>query len=135
MKRLLLPVLLFAWPALASPVLIANARNADAVDRELARKLLLGETLFWPSGAAVEVFEVKADEPAVEAGYLQLTHKTVAQVHAAWNRLVFAGKADPPIRVATSVEAKQAVSRRADAIAVVDASAVDATVRVLVRLP
>jgi hypothetical protein len=135
MNRLLAAILLLAAPAQASPVLIGNPQNAGAVDREAARKLLLGETLFWPSGAAVEVFEVRSDEPAVEAGYLELTHKTLAQVRAQWNRLVFAGKADPPVRVGTSTEAKQAVARRADAIAIVDASVVDATVRVLLKLP
>lgn len=135
MKRLLATALLFAWPVQAGPVLIGNVQNTRQVDREDARKLLLGETLFWPSGAAVEVFEVKGDEPAVEDGYVALTHKTLAQVHAAWNRLVFAGKAEPPVRVGTSAEAKQAVARRADAIALVDASVVDATVRVLLRLP
>jgi hypothetical protein len=135
MNRLLVAAMLVALPVSASPVVIGNPQNATGVDRELARKLLLGETLFWASGAAVEVFEVRADDPAVEQGYLQLTHKTIAQVHAAWNRLVFAGKAEPPIRVGSSAEAKYAVSTRPDSIAIVDSSAVDATVRVLLRLP
>jgi hypothetical protein len=135
MIRLLLAAMLVAAPVAAGPVVIGNPHNATDVDRELARKLLLGETLFWASGAAVEVFEVSADDPAVEQGYLELTHKTVAQVHAAWNRLVFAGKAEPPIRVGNSAEAKQAVSKRPEAIAIVDSSAVDASVRVLLRLP
>ncbi len=135
MKSLLVAALLFASPVHAGPVLIGNLQNASEVDRESARKLLLGETLFWTSGAAVEVFEVRGDERAVEDGYLELTHKTLAQVHATWNRLVFAGKAEPPVRVGNSAEAKQAVAKRADAIALVDDAVVDGSVRVLLRLP
>jgi hypothetical protein len=136
MKRLILAALLCTAPAHAGAVLIGNAQTASSpVDRESARKLLLGEMLFWPSGAAVEVLEVKAEEPAVEAGYLDVTHKTLAQVRAAWNRLVFAGKAEPPIRVGTSAEARAAVAKRPGSIALVDASAVDGSVRVLLRLP
>jgi hypothetical protein len=135
MIRLLLAAMLVAAPVAAGPVVIGNPQNATEIDRELARKLLLGETLFWASGAAVEVVEVRADDPVVEQGYLELTHKTIAQVRAAWNRLVFAGRADPPVRVSSSAEAKLAIAKRLDAIAIVDSSAVDATVRVLLRLP
>jgi hypothetical protein len=136
MRRLIVAVLLLAGPARAGAVLIGNAQTpAGTLDRESARKLLLGETLFWPSGAAVEVLEVRADEAAVEAGYLELTHKTLTQVRAAWNRLVFAGKAEPPVRVGTSGEAKAVVAKRPGSVALVDSAAVDGSVRVLLRLP
>jgi hypothetical protein len=136
MRSLFIAALLLTGPAHAGAVLIGNPQTAvGGVDREAARRLLLGETLFWPSGSAVEVLEVRADEPNVEGGYLELTHKTLAQVRAAWNRLVFAGKAEPPVRVGTSAEAKAAVAKRPGAIALVDSSAVDGSVRILFRLP
>jgi hypothetical protein len=119
----------------AAPVVVVHPGNPTrAITREEARKLLLGEQLAWASGEPAEVIEVKGDDPAVADGYLALTRKTLGQVRAAWNRLVFSGQADPPVRAASQTEAVSTVARRQWAIAIVDSSAVDASVKVLLRL-
>ena len=133
--RGLLLALLASFGALAEPVVIVNAKNpTPSISRETARRLLLGEDLEWPSGQAAEVIELRNDDPAVSAGYLELAHKTVAQVRALWNRLVFSGQANPPARFTTAADAIGAVGRRPWALAIVDRSAVDSSVKVALSL-
>jgi hypothetical protein len=128
-------VMVVAAGAAASPVVVVNPNNpVRAITREEARKLLVGEQLAWAAGDATEVIEVKGDDAAVADGYLSLTRKTLGQVRAAWNRLVFSGQADPPIRFETAAEVKAAVAHRRAAIAVIDESVVDGTVRVVLRV-
>jgi hypothetical protein len=119
----------------AAPVVVVHPANPTRViSREEARKLFLGEQLAWASGEPAEVVEVKGDDPVVADGYLALTRKTLGQVRAAWNRLVFSGQADPPVRAASQTEAISTVARRQWAIAIVDSGAVDGSVKVLLRL-
>jgi hypothetical protein len=135
--RFLLPlVLLYAAAAAgAAPVVVVHPTNpARTISREEARKLLLGEQLSWTNGDPAEVIEVKGDDPAVAVGYLALTRKTLGQVRAAWNRLVFSGQADPPTRLSTPAEVKAAVARRPGSIALIDDSEVDGSVRIVLRV-
>jgi hypothetical protein len=119
----------------AAPVLVVHPTNPTrAITREEARKLLLGEQLAWASGEPAEVIQVRGDDPAVADGYLALTRKTLGQVRAAWNRLVFSGQAEPPFRAASQAEAVSTVARRQWSIAIVDSSVVDGSVKVLLRL-
>ena len=77
--------------------------------------------------------EVRGDDPAAAAGYLAIARKTPSQVRAEWNRIVFSGRANPPLRFNSQAEARDAVARLTGAFAVIDSSQVDSTVRVLFR--
>ena len=63
--------------------------------------------------------------------YKKATGREPAQVKAAWSRLVFSGKAQPPKEVVDSGAVKKAVAGDSKAVGYIEKSAVDGTVKVL----
>ena len=126
---------LAAAAARAEPVVIVHPKNpAQKLTREEARKIILGEQLSWSNADVVDMIELRGDDPAIAAGLLALTHKTVSQIRAQWNRLVFSGQANPPQRAATEAEVRSAVARSRGAVAVIDSASADSSVKIVLRL-
>ena len=69
----------------------------------------------------------------VSAAYLAIAHKTPSQIRAEWNRLVFSGRANPPLRFGTADEVRAAVARMPGAFAVIDSTSADTTVKIVYR--
>jgi hypothetical protein len=103
--------------------------------RDEARRLLLGEDLSWSNGDATQLVEIRGDDPAVAAGYQAIARKTPSQIRAEWNRLVFAGRVNPPLRFGTAAEARAAVGRLPGAVAVIDSAPADTSVKIVFRAP
>jgi hypothetical protein len=123
-----------ATGASAEPVVIVHPScPVSRLSVDDARRLLLGEDLSWRNGDAAQLVELRADDAAVAAGYLAIAHKTASQIRAEWNRLVFAGRANPPLRVGSPEEVRAAVARVPGAFAVIDSSVADASVKVVFR--
>jgi hypothetical protein len=120
--------------ASAEPVLIVNPScPASRLSADDARKLLLGQDLSWSNGDATQLVELRTDDANLAPGYLAIGHKTPSQVRAEWNRLIFAGRTNPPLRFGTVEEVRAAVARMPGAFAVIDSAAADATVKVVFR--
>jgi len=127
-------LLSIATRASAEPVLIVHPSCPVArLSADDARKLLLGEDLSWRNGDATQLVELRTDDTAVTAGYLAIAHKTASQIRAEWNRLVFAGRANPPLRFGTIEEVRAAVARMPGTFAVVDSTSTDTTVKIVFR--
>jgi hypothetical protein len=127
-------ILFAAAAARAEPVLIVHPTcPAKSLDADDARKLLLGEELSWSNGDATQLVETRSEDPATTAGYLAIARKTPSQIRAEWNRLVFSGRANPPLRFGSAAEARDAVARFPGAFAVIDSSLADSTVRIVFR--
>lgn len=94
--------------------LMAVIQGLSALSRPCAR---------LPSGAA-----------AREAFYSKVAGKSAAQVKATWARLTFSGKATPPREFSTSADARRHVAGNPDAIAYIEAFAVDASVKVVLTV-
>ena len=120
--------------ASAEPVIVAHPSVPVAsLTQEQARRLLLGEDLSWSNGDLTQLVEMSAEDPVVSAGYRAIAGKTVSQVHSDWNRLVFAGRANPPLRAQSPAGVRAMVARLPGAFAVIDSSAADATVKIIFR--
>lgn len=135
--RLLLPavIVVAVATARAEPVIIAHPSCPVArLEPDDARRLIVGEELSWSNGDATQLVEMRGDDLVAAAGYLAIARKTPSQVRAEWNRLVFAGRANPPLRFSNTAEVRAAVGRLPGAFAVVDSSVADATVRVVFRV-
>ena len=129
-------LLSIATSASAEPVLIVHAScPVSRLSADDARKLLLGEDLSWRNGDAAQLVELRADDAAISSGYLAIAHKTPSQIRAEWNRLIFAGRANPPLRFGTAEEVRAAVGRVPGAFAVIDSASVDGTVKIVFRSP
>jgi ABC-type phosphate transport system substrate-binding protein len=83
------------------------------------------------SGTPIDLPE---SSPIRAAFYSKVTGKDAAQVKAAWTRLVFSGKAQPPKEFPDAAAVKRAVATDPKAIGYVERNQVDGTVKVLTTL-
>ncbi len=121
----------------------AGARAADIVPvvsakshvRELnpdqVADIFLGKTSRFPDGTQALPIDQSEESPARERFYAQLTGKSPAQLRAYWAKTISTGRGHPPRQLAGSAEAKKLVAQNPNAIAYIDASLVDDTVRVV----
>jgi ABC-type phosphate transport system substrate-binding protein len=114
----------------AETVVIVNKANpASRMFSEQAAQFFLGKsTMFTPLD--------QADGSAIRNDfYHKVADKDAAQVKAAWSKLVFTGKGTAPKEYSSNAEVKKAVAADPKAIAYIDKSAVDDTVKVILTLP
>ncbi|MGZ5040180.1 MAG: phosphate ABC transporter substrate-binding protein [Usitatibacter sp.] len=93
--------------------------------------IFLGKTSRFPDGSEAVPIDQVEDSPAREHFYAAFTGKSAAQVKAHWSKIIFTGRGQPPRQVANGAEARKAVAANPNAIAYIDASLVDDSVRVL----
>ena len=137
MKRLLL----FAMFALG--MACANAGADDVVAVVSAKSpitslathqvadIFLGKTSRFPDGSIAVPVDLPEESPARERFYAQLTGKSPAQMKAHWSKIIFTGRGQPPKEASSPAEARKAIAANPGAIGYLDASQVDASVKVL----
>jgi ABC-type phosphate transport system substrate-binding protein len=114
----------------AEIVVVVNPKNpASRMFSEQAAQFFLGKsTLFTP----IEFTEGSAVRAAF---YTKVLGKDSTQVKAVWTKLVFTGKGTPPREYATAAEVKKAVANDVSAIAYLEKSQVDDSVKVILTVP
>ncbi|MDT9001198.1 hypothetical protein RQP53_18110 [Paucibacter sp. APW11] len=121
--------------AQAQVAVIVNPKSATAsMTADQVASIFLGKSNSLPSGAAAQAVDLPESSAVRDQFYSKVTGKQAAQVKAAWSRLVFSGKATPPKELASAAEAKKFVAANPDAIAYIEKSAVDATVKVVLSV-
>ena len=126
---------LSAAAANAEVVVIVNPKNPAAnMTAEQVAAIFLGNSTTFPDGGAVAL----ADQPEA-AGirgdfYQKATGRSVAQVKATWARLTFSGKGAPPKELKSDADVKAFVAGDPKAIGYVDSSAVDGSVKAVLKL-
>lgn len=119
----------------AELVVIVNPKNPAAnLTADQVSALFLGTATTFPDGGAATL----ADQPESASirgdFYQKATGRSVAQVKATWARLTFTGKGTPPKELKTDAEVKAFVASDPKAIGYVDASAVDGSVKAVLKL-
>ena len=126
---------LAAASANAELVVIVNPKNPAAnLSAEQVAALYLGNASTFPDGGAAAL----ADQPE-SAGirgtfYEKATGRSAAQAKATWARLTFTGKGTPPKELKSDADVKAFVAADPKAIGYVDASAVDGSVKAVLKL-
>jgi ABC-type phosphate transport system substrate-binding protein len=126
---------LLAANANADIVVIVNPKNpAAALTTEQVAAMYLGNTTTFPGGGPVAL----ADQPEA-AGirgtfYQKATGRSVAQVRATWARITFTGKGTPPKELKSDADVKAFVAADPKAIGYVDSSALDGSVKAVLKL-
>ena len=93
--------------------------------------IFLGKTSRFPYGTPATPIDLVEESPVRDRFYASYTGKSPAQVKAHWSKIIFTGRGQPPRQAATANEAKKLVAENPNAIGYIDASQVDASVRVL----
>jgi ABC-type phosphate transport system substrate-binding protein len=116
--------------ALADVVVIVNPANAANIDEEQIAKIFLGQTKTFSNGTEAVPIDQKEGALREEFGN-KLLKKNPAQLKAQWARQIFTGGAKPPKELASDDEILKFVASNPGAIAYIDSSKVNKTVKVL----
>jgi ABC-type phosphate transport system substrate-binding protein len=120
----------------ADVVVIVNPKSGvTSLTQDEISRIFLGKTKSFPDGApAVSVNQNEGS--AVRDKFNQVVcNKTASQYKAYWSQLIFTGKGRPPRNGGGNAAVKSLVAANPNMISYVDASVVDATVKVVYTLP
>ena len=131
LAKAVLTAALISGVAQAGVVVIANPTGPDALTKSQVSKLYLGKSKKLPNGDKAEVIEQAEGRPIRAAFHDAVTGKNDAQLQAYWSRLVFTGKGKPPKMIGSAALIKSQVASHANAIAYIDSSEVDDSVKVV----
>lgn len=126
-------VSLMSFAANAGYVVIGNPAGVDAMSDAEVKQLFLGKKTQLANGQPAKIIELNDGNPDRIAFHAATTGRSEAQLQSAWSRLVFTGKAEAPTQVADYTAVINAVAADANAIGYVDESAVDGSVKVLIK--
>ena len=132
---LLLCVLAPALVAADDPrlVVIVHPDRHDVLTVEDVGRIYLGRERFWDDGTPIAAFNLPAGTPLRERFSKQVLHEDSAHLAAYWNERYFHG-VFPPAVLSSTDAVKRYVANDPKAIGYVEASRVDDTVRVVLRL-
>ncbi|MDQ7015020.1 MAG: hypothetical protein Q9N68_01455 [Gammaproteobacteria bacterium] len=129
---LLLALLLGCGVLQADEVIIVNSTVADTLPKRALRAIFGMRLGRWPeSNHEITVF-VLADENPLHAQFCKTTLNVFPhQLRRAWDRLVFSGTGQAPIRLSSEAEMLQRVANTPGAIGYLSKDKVDGRVHVL----
>jgi ABC-type phosphate transport system substrate-binding protein len=120
-----------AWPmaAFADVVVIVHPDNPrqTITEREVS-DIYLGRT------RSIAAYDLPMDHPLREIFFQSLNGLSIRQINAYWARLRFSGEILPPTALPDVRTVVEAVSRNRNAIGYADGGAVNASVKVILRL-
>jgi len=129
LQTILLALLCLAARAVsAADLVVIGNPAAAALTKEQVSDIFLGKSQAMTPLDQADSAPIRADF------YKRATGRDLSQVKAAWSRLVFSGKAQPPKEVADSAAVKKSVAADPKAIGYIEKSAVDGSVKVLLSI-
>ena len=118
--------------AAAQTVVIVNADNATrALSARDVRKLFLGKSRILPDGSRAVL--VSLDSMMSDFNRRAL-RKGDSQVSAAWSRLLFSGRAEPPREFSRASEVIDFIATTPNAIGYIDEASINDSVKVVHRV-
>lgn len=116
--------------AFADVVVIVNPSNSASIDEEQIAKIFLGQTKTFSNGSEAIPIDQK-EGPVREDFGNKFLKKNPSQLKAQWARQIFTGGAKPPKEMASDDEILKFVASTPGAIAYMDSSKVNKTVKVI----
>ncbi len=81
-------------------MVIVNKDNPlNAISKQQLIDLFMGRTPYFPSGGAVVKLDAPSTSKARKEFYQSLVGMSLSEVNAYWARLMFSGRATPPMQV------------------------------------
>jgi len=111
---------------------IVSASNGNAsIDQATISKIFLGKAKSFPDGAQAVPVDQDDGSASREAFNSTVLGKSASQLKSYWSRLIFTGKGTPPKQSGDDAAVKALVAANPNLIGYIDASAVDASVKVV----
>lgn len=132
-KLLMIGSLLVSHLVCAEVAVIVHPSNANALDEATVSKIFLGREKSFADGKSVVPLSLADSAPASTAFNDAVLKKSASQLKAYWSKLVFTGKGTPPKEITSDEEMLKLVATNPSVIGYVDASKVDASVKVALK--
>ena len=113
-------------------VVVGSSSSLNATEAQV-KDFFSGAKVNWSDGTKVQVVD-QPNSPLSELFYQALIGRSPAQVRVQWTKLVLSGQATAPVKGANDDEVKKTVSSTDGAIGFIATSALDGTVKELIRL-
>jgi ABC-type phosphate transport system substrate-binding protein len=116
-------------------IIVNNSVSVPSISADEAANIFLGKVNELPGGIRMVPIDQEDGQKAHAEFYNKVVKKDAAQLNAYWSRLIFTGKGEPPKKMADNGDVLALVAANPNIIGYVDASAVNSTVKVLLRIP
>jgi len=124
--------LVLSGEAAADLVVVVNARSGvAAMTRNEIVNIFFGRYRQFFNGLEAQPVDLVDSHPDRARFYAALVGKELAEVNAYWSRLVFSGRAQPPLKLNSSEEVLKYVAAQPGGIGFVELAKADARVRVV----
>lgn len=120
------------WAEVA--VVVGASSAVSALTQDQVSQIFLGKASSYPDGGHAAPIDQVAGTPVRDAFYDKVAGKSAAQMKAYWSRLIFSGKGKPPEEKDGAAGVKEALGADSAAIGYLDASDVDASVKVVLKV-
>lgn len=124
-------LLTISYTSMADVAVIVNKANTSEISDSDISRIFLGKNKKFSSGESVSPANLKSGDDTRSGFEKKVLGKNSKQVKAYWSKLIFSGKAKPLKEFGTAEEAIAFVVANADAIAYIDASKVNDSVKVV----
>lgn len=116
--------------AQADVVVVVSAKSPAAkLTKEQVADIFLGRSNSLPGAGQAVPLDQAAGSPVRDEFYSKVAGQTAAQVKTLWAKLSFSGKGTPPKALGSDDEVKAQLAANPNAIAYMDKSKVDASVK------
>lgn len=135
LRLIFISIVLLASPLQAGIVVIVNSENSTSnfSQRQLV-DLFMGRDLYFPDGTMALRLDQSPKSQVRHDFYKNLVGKSVAQINAYWARLLFTGRASPPLVMSDSEGVLKAIKNNANAVGYINESELDSSVKVVGRV-
>jgi ABC-type phosphate transport system substrate-binding protein len=116
-------------------IIVNNSVSVPTISTEEAANIFLGKVNELSGGIRMVPIDQEDGQKAHAEFYNKVVKKDAAQLNAYWSRLIFTGKGEPPKKMADNADVLALVAANPNIIGYVDASAVNSSVKVLLRVP
>lgn len=130
-KALVASLALVSNLVFADVAVIVHPSNPNTLDASELSRIFLGKVKNFPDGS--QAVPINQGESTAATGEFnsKVLSKSASQLKAYWSKLVFTGKGTPPKAVGSDADAISLVASNPNIIGYVDASKVDASVKVI----
>lgn len=123
----------FSWAEIA--VIVHPSTGFSSLTEDDVSRIFLGKSKSFPGGAQAVPVNQNEGTATREKFNEAVCKKNASQYKAYWSQLVFTGKGTPPKDAGDDAAVKALVAANPNMIGYVDAAAVDASVKVVFKVP
>ena len=116
-------------------VVVNPSSGITSLTEDDVSRIFLGKSKSFPNGAAAVPINQDEGAPARDKFNEAICKKNSSQYKAYWSQLVFTGKGTPPKDAGNDAAVKALIAANPNMVGYVDASAVDASLKVVYKIP